>query len=168
MTPAGALGRGLVAGLVGTACMTALQEVMAKRRRAAMPVPMRDFEDADPWSHAPAPAQLAKRVVEGVLHRDVPVERIPLFTNAVHWGYGTALGGLYGVAQSSFPGKPGVRGPLFGLGVWAQSYATLVPLGLYKWPWHYRAGAIAKDVSYHLLYGTGTAVGYELVSRGRS
>ncbi|MEO8290347.1 MAG: hypothetical protein ABI649_05060 [Gaiellaceae bacterium] len=76
---------------------------------------------------------------------------------------------LYGVVQSSFPGKPQVRGPLFGLSVWAQSYATLVPLGLYKWPWHYRPGAIAKDLSYHLLYGTGTAVGYEFVvnHRGR-
>ena len=47
------------------------------------------------------------------------------------------------------------------------SSVTLVPLGLYKWPWHYRAGAIAKDVSYHLLYGTGTAVGYEFLTRKR-
>ena len=27
-----------------------------------MPAPMRGMEDADPWAHAPAPAQLAKRV----------------------------------------------------------------------------------------------------------
>lgn len=166
-TPAGAIARGLAAGLLGTACMTVLQEVMAKRRRLSMPVAMREFEDADPWSHAPAPAQLAKRVVEGVLRREVPVARIPLYTNVMHWGYGISLGALYGVAQGSFPGRPAVRGPLFGLGVWGQSYATLVPLGLYQWPWHYRAGAIAKDVSYHLVYGTGTAVGYRLLSSRR-
>jgi hypothetical protein len=166
MTPAGAIARGLAAGLIGTACMTALQEVMAKRRRARMPAPLGVTEDADPWSHAPAPAQLAKRVVEGLLQREISPAQIPLFTNAMHWGYGTALGAVYGIAESSFPGKPGVRGPLFGLGVWAQSYATLVPLGLYEWPWHYRKGAIAKDVSYHLLYGTGTALGFRLVSNG--
>ena len=28
--------------------------------------------------------------------------------------------------------------------------ATLVPLGLYEWPWHYPARSIAKYVSYHL------------------
>jgi hypothetical protein len=51
--------------------------------------------------------------------------------------------------------------------VWAWSYATLVPLGLYRWPWHYRVGAIAKDVSYHLVYGSGVAAGYELIARKR-
>jgi hypothetical protein len=55
--------------------------------------------------------------------------------------------------------------PLFGVGVLAQSYATLVPLGLYKPPRQYPAKSIAKDVSYHLVYGTGTAAGYELLRR---
>ena len=38
---------GLAAGLVGTTCMTALQEVMARRRRARMPAPMPAMADAD-------------------------------------------------------------------------------------------------------------------------
>jgi hypothetical protein len=75
------------------------------------------------------------------------------------------MGSAYGLMQSTVGGKPAVRGPLFGLGVWAQSYATLVPLGLYKPPWQYPARSIAKDVSYHLVYGTGTAAGYELLRR---
>ncbi|MBD0318367.1 MAG: hypothetical protein ICV71_07550, partial [Thermoleophilia bacterium] len=54
---------------------------------------------------------------------------------------------------------------LFGLGVWAQSYATLVPMGLYEPPWHYSARTIAKDVSYHLVYGAGTAAGFEVLGR---
>lgn len=166
-SPLGAVVLGVGAGLVGTACMTSLQDVMARRRRARVHAMARHgIEEGDPWEHAPAPAKLARLVVEGVLKREVPAERIPFFTNAVHWGFGTAMGAGYGLLQSRFRGRPMLRGPLFGLGVWAQSYATLVPLGLYEPPWHYRPGAIAKDLSYHLLYGTGTAAGFELLRNG--
>jgi hypothetical protein len=123
------------------------------------------MDAADPWEHAPAPAKLAKLVLEGVFHREVPAERIAFFTNAVHWGFGAQMGIAYALLQTFSSGKPALRGPLFGLGVWAQSYATLVPLGLYRWPWHYRAGAIAKDVSYHVLYGSGVAAGYKFLTR---
>lgn len=164
-SPLGVLARGVAAGLIGTACMTGLQEVMARRRRRARAMAGHAMDGGDPWEHAPAPAQLGRRIVEGVFQREVPAERIPLFTNAVHWGFGTMMGGAYGLLQGTFAGRSLLRGPLFGLGIWAQSYATLVPLGLYQWPWHYRPGAIVKDVSYHLLYGTGTAAGYELLGR---
>jgi hypothetical protein len=156
---------GVAAGLVGTSAMTALQEVMAARRRARAGMGGNGSQPDDPWASAPAPAQLARIVIRGATGRDVPVERIPLFTNAVHWGYGTSMGVLYGLVQRTHRGSPLVRGPLFGLGVWASSYATLVPLGLYQWPWHYRAGAVAKDLSYHLVYGSGVAAGYQLVGR---
>ena len=158
---------GLAAGLVGTTCMTALQEVMARRRRSRMPAPMPAMADADPWTRAPAPAQLAKRVMEDITGREIPPDRIPVYTNVMHWGYGVSMGAGYGLAQSRLRGRSALAGPAFGLGVWAWSYATLIPLGLYKWPWKYRAGAIAKDVSYHLLYGTGTAVGYDLLAKKR-
>lgn len=162
----GAVKLGLGAGLVGTVAMTAFQEFTAHRRRSTMPAgPM--MPESDPWSHAPAPAQLAKRVMQEVTGREIPPDRIPMYTNAMHWGYGISLGPMFGLAQRWLRPRPALQGPAFGLGVWAWSYATLVPLGLYKWPWHYRASAIAKDVSYHLLYGTGTAVGYELLARRR-
>jgi hypothetical protein len=162
----GAVKLGFAAGLVGTTAMTALQEVMAHRRRTRMPAgPM--MPESDPWSHAPAPAQLAKRVMQEVTGREIPPDRIPMYTNAMHWGYGVSLGPAYGLARRWLRSRPALLGPAFGLGVWAWSYATLVPLGLYKWPWHYRAEAVAKDVSYHLLYGTGTAAGFELFARRR-
>lgn len=163
--PVALVARGVTAGLVGTACMTVLQEVAARRHRRALAMG-HPVEDIDPWERAPAPAKLARLVSERVLHRDIPPERIEFFTNAVHWGFGAQMGIAYAYLQTVAGGKPALRGPLFGLAVWAQSYATLVPLGLYKWPWHYRAGAIAKDVSYHLLYGSGVAAGYRLVTRG--
>lgn len=162
-TPVGVIARGIAAGMVGTACMTALQEVMSRRRKKlaeAAPPPV----DDDPWKRAPAPAQLARRVVQGVFQRDVEPQSIPLFTNAVHWGYGTAMGAVYALGESSVRERPAVHGPLYGLGVWASSYATLVPLGLYEWPWHYRGRSIFKDISYHLVYGSGVAAGYRVFS----
>jgi hypothetical protein len=168
ITPIGAVACGIAAGVVGTACMTAVQEVMARRRRAHAPVRTAPDGREDPWKKAPAPAQLARRVIEGATQREVPVERISLLTNAVHWGYGTALGGLYGLVEGSLRPQPAVHGPIFGLGVWAWSYATLVPLGLYEPPWHYKPSSIAKDVSYHLAYGSGVAAGYALLRNGRA
>jgi hypothetical protein len=157
--------RGVAAGVVGTAFMTAWQEIVAHLRRHSTPKMMR--QDEDPWEKAPAPAQIGRLAVKVVLRRDVPTKYIPLFTNAVHWGFGTSMGAAYGLLHGVLRRKPAVDGPLFGLGVWAQSYATLVPLGLYKPPWHYPAKTIAKDISYHLVYGAGTAAGYKLVERLR-
>jgi hypothetical protein len=109
----------------------------------------------------------AEDFVRVILKRDVPPARIPLFTNAVHWIFGTMMGGAYGLLHGTLRRRAALDGPAFGLSVWAQSYATLVPLGLYKPPWAYSARTIAKDISYHLVYGAGTAAGYKLVERVR-
>ncbi len=158
----GALAIGLGAGVIGTSVMTAWQEVAARLRRS---MTVKHMDDEDPWAHAPAPAQVGRLMVKAVSGREVPPERIPLFTNAVHWGFGTVMGGTYGLAHAWMPERTASSGSLFGLGVWAQSYATLVPMGLYKPPWQYPAKTIAKDISYHLTYGAGVAVGYKILDR---
>lgn len=161
------LTKGLLAGTAGTAAMTALQEISIYLRRHGT-VGMKHEEKAenvDPWSRAPAPAQLLQRAVTKATGVEPDPTAIPLYTNVMHWGYGIGVGVAYALASKRLPLKPAVSGVVFGMGVWAQSYATLVPLGLYKWPWHYPAKTIAKDVSYHVAYGTGTAVGYRLLSR---
>ncbi len=163
-TVGSALALGIGAGLAGTALMTAWQETVAHLRRRTTP---RHMLDEDPWAHAPAPAQVGRRAVQTLTGRDVPPARIPFFTNAVHWGFGTGMGVLYAVARRRAPVRAGLGGPVFGLAVWAQSYATLVPMGLYEPPWHYPARTIAKDISYHLVYGAGTALGYEALARVR-
>jgi hypothetical protein len=53
---------------------------------------------------------------------------------------------------------------LFGTGVWAASYLELVPMGLYEPPWEYPATTLAKDLSYHLVYGVGTAAAYDALA----
>lgn len=125
-----------------------------------------ESEQKDPWESAPAPAQVAKRLIEGVFQREVGPERIPLLTNAAHWAYGTTWGGVYGLLQGTVRANPIVHGLFFGSGVWAMSYVQLVPMGLYQPPWKYPLKSLGKDLSYHLVYGLGVAAAYERLDGG--
>lgn len=170
MTPIGALTRGLVAGAIGTAIMTGYQMLVAKAREAAAddePAASDDGPPADPWEEAPAPAQVARRVIEGVFHREVPAERIELLTNVAHWAYGVGWGGLAGlVFGSGGRTRPLRDGLLFGSGVWGASYAGLVPMGIYEPPWEYPPTELGLDFSYHAVYGLGVASAFRLLNRG--
>jgi hypothetical protein len=139
------LARGVVAGVAGTAAMTAYQLAVAKAQGKpfATPVPHR-------WADAPPPAQVAKRIADAVGQgRRFTREDVPLLTNAMHWLYGVSWGALY----AAVPGG----GLAFGTTVWATAYAELVPLGIYEPPWRYPAKDLALDWSYHAVYGLAVA-----------
>jgi hypothetical protein len=155
--------------------MTAAQTLAMKPRRSSGdedagagtgPSP----EQQDPWEQAPAPAKVARKILEGVFDCEVPPKKIGLLTNAVHWGYGTSWGALYGLLPGTAPVSPVRRGLMFGTAVWVMSYLTLVPMGIYRAPWRYPPGELALDLSYHLAYGAGVGTGFALidgVSRAR-
>ncbi len=163
---AGALGRGVAAGLVGTGFMTAWQELAAKLKTSSRDSGAAPQPPEDPWEEASAPAKVAKRIGEGVFHKHVSPERIPMLTNAMHWGYGTGWGTVYGLAAGSARKSPGLAaGAGFGSVVWMMSYVQLVPMGLYDPPWKIPPQALALDLSYHLVYGTSVASAYRLLRR---
>lgn len=180
VTPLGAIGRGLAAGAVGTAFMTIAQELSAKlqARQAddqqgddpqagqGTDQPGTGQQDQDPWEQASMPAQVARRVSEGVFEHEVPPERIGVLTHGMHWAYGTGWGMVYGLIGGTFGGRPLAGGLSFGTAVWAMSYAQLVPMGVYEPPWKYAPKDIAMEVGYHLAYGIGTAGAYRVLDRG--
>ncbi|MDQ6811203.1 MAG: DUF1440 domain-containing protein [Actinomycetota bacterium] len=133
------MGRGLIAGAIGTALMTGWQTLAAKLQASGEKSgPPSDKPPADPWEAASAPAKVAKRVGEGVFHKQVSPDLIPALTNAMHWGYGAGWGTMCGIVASS-AGKSRLRdGMLFGTFVWIMSYIQLVPMGLYEPPWNTR------------------------------
>jgi hypothetical protein len=157
--------RGMAAGAAGTAAMTAHQAI---RQRLAGRNTQQDAdndgaddgEQRDPWESAPAPAQVGRRLIEGLIGWRVPPKRIPVLTQVMHWSYGTVWGGVYAFGRDRWRGPSALLGPLFGLGVWAASYAQLVPLGIYEPPWSYPAAALADELGYHLTYGTTVALTY--------
>jgi hypothetical protein len=167
ITPLGALGRGVIAGLAGTAAMTVWQELLARlrSRESRAGTGGQPTEETDPWQNAPAPAQVAKRLVEGLFQRSVGPEHIGLLTNVTHWAYGTAWGGAYGLVQGTLRVNALAHGLVFGTGVWVISYVELVPMGIYEPPWTYPARALAKDLSYHLVYGLGAAKAFEALAK---
>jgi hypothetical protein len=159
-TPLGALVRGLLAGAGGTAVMTAYQQLVRSGGGSGDSAPETEEER---WQRAPAPAQVARRVLKGLFQSDVSAERIPLLANLMHWLYGTTLGAVYGLVQGTLRARPVAGGLAFGGGVWLLSYAELVPMGLYEPPWEYPPKELVKDLSYHLVYGLGVAATYERV-----
>jgi hypothetical protein len=147
------LARGVVAGVAGTAAMTAYQLAVAKARGKplATPVPHR-------WADAPAPAQVAKRAADALgLGRRLTRDDVPWLTNAVHWLTGTTWGAVYGAVP--------VDGLTFGTAVWATSYAKLVPAGIYEPPWKYPPRELALDWSYHAVYGLAVAAAFAALDR---
>lgn len=169
VTPLGAVVRGLAAGVIGTAVMTAWQELSMKLQSSGEDGGGDENPAAgqqqDPWEQASAPAKVARKMLEGVFDHKVPPEKIGLLTNTMHWGYGTSWGALYGLIQGTSPGPPLRRGLLFAGGVWAMSYVMLVPMGLYQPPWEYPPKEVAMDVSFHMAYGAGVGAGYAFVDR---
>ena len=163
--------RGLAAGAAGTAAMTGHQEIRQRfARQDARPDPgtadADGIEELDPWESAPAPAQVGKRLVEGALGRRVPPEAIPALAQVMHWAYGTLWGGVYAFARGSSRSRSMLLGPLFGLGVWAASYAQLVPLGIYEPPWRYPWRSLADEIGYHITYGMTVALTYATIAGG--
>jgi hypothetical protein len=153
------LARGVVAGVAGTAVMTAYQLAVAKAqgKPLATPVPHR-------WADAPAPAQLAKKTADAIGQgRRLTREDVPMLTNAMHWLYGVSWGAVYGVFGRGH--DPVAGGLAFGTGVWSAAYAELVPLGVYQPPWKYTPEELAIDWSYHAVYGLAVAGAFAVLDR---
>ncbi|MGI8945197.1 MAG: hypothetical protein ACR2GL_03020 [Thermoleophilaceae bacterium] len=136
-TPLRALGRGLAAGAAGTAAMTAAQTAYYKATGA---------------EGSTLPADVAKRVIRGVLQREVSDERTEMLNTAMHWFYGVGWGALYGLA---------VRRPTHGIAfsavVWGASLVELPAMKLGPPPWQMPPASIPPDLGFHLVYGVAVA-----------
>jgi hypothetical protein len=165
MTPLGAVARGVVAGAVGTAAMDAL--LFARYHRNGGDSGFEAWESSaglDSWDQAPAPAQVGKRLVEGLFRRGLAPKRARLVNNVTHWAYGVLGGVQYGLVAGSLK-APRVRyGLPFGASVWAAGYVILPAAKLYKPIWEYDRMTLAKDLTAHLAYGLGTATALQLLT----
>jgi hypothetical protein len=165
MTPLGAVVRGLVAGAVGTLAMDSL--LYLRYRRGGGKDGFRSWEfsaTVKTWADAPAPAQVGRRLFEGLFQRKLDDRYAGLVNNITHWGYGMAAGATYGLLAGSLREPRVAYGPPFGAGVWGTSYVVLPAAGLYKPIWEYDRTTLAKDLSAHLLFGTTTGAVFRAVS----
>jgi hypothetical protein len=161
-TPIGALGRGVLAAAAGTLAMDLV--LFARYKRAGGKDRFRDWEFSAgiaSWEDAPAPAQVGRRLVEGIFQRQLPGQRAALVNNITHWAYGILGGAPYGVLAGSLRRPRVIYGAGFGSGVWATSYAVLPAAGLYKPITEYDRATLAKDLAVHLVYGLTTAAAFQ-------
>ena len=139
-----AFGKGIFAGVAGTAAMTASSTMEMKLR-------------GRPASSTPA---LAAAKVLGVEPVDEKAQA--RFSNLVHWGYGTAWGGARGLLAVAGLSGPSATAAHFGA-VWGSEQVMLPALGvtppLTKWG----AKEVAIDALHHLVYVGATGVAYSLL-----
>lgn len=165
-TPIGSILKGALAGAAG---MVAMDLVWYKRYRSGggdQTFAEWEFSSGlDGYDSAPAPAQVGKRVVEGILDLKLDPGTAGAMNNIVHWGTGLGWGAVHGIVAGSLSKPRAVIGLLTGGGAWLASYAALAPLGLYKPIWEYDAQTLWKDLSAHLAFGAGLGIVYRAISR---
>src|SRR5690606_1746464 len=109
---------------------------------------------------------VARRVVEQLAQRG-PLENKERAGELVHYAYGAAWAGFYGlVACTSRPARtlPGALG--FGTIVWAASESIVLPLfRLGAWPHAYPLRNHAYSLASHWAYGVATAGAFSAMLR---
>jgi hypothetical protein len=139
---AGRIGRGLVAGAVGTAAMTVSSTIEQKRREREA-------------STAPADAAMKVLGIESFCD-DAAKSR---FSNVVHWAYGTAWGvprALLDAAGLS----PAAATAAHGGALWGSEQVMLPALGVAPPLWEWGATEVAIDASHHLVYTLASSLAY--------
>jgi hypothetical protein len=143
----GGLARGVAAGAAGTAAMTAAQTAYYKAVGA---------------ESSTTPAEVGKRVIRGVLQREVSDEQTDTLNNAMHWLYGTGWGALFGLAAAGR--RPGL-GIGFALTVWGASQVELPAMKLAPPIWeNLDPKVLGPDIGFHLVYGVAVATAYKAIS----
>ncbi|NMI00972.1 hypothetical protein [Pseudonocardia acidicola] len=164
-TTAGAIARGMLAGAVGTLAMDTVWYIRYRRGGGRQPFLAWETAAATTgYADASAPAQVGRRVVEGVLHVELPPGTARPMTNAVHWLTGTGWGAVYALLARSGPMRdPVVGGPALAAMAFTSSYLLLGAAGIYEPVWRYDPTTLAKDVTAHLAFGVTSAVTYRLL-----
>jgi hypothetical protein len=140
ISPLGAVGRGALAGVVGTVAMTAYERAVLKAG------------GSEPSGVA---GDVAKRLAEGLFQRELSQLQRELAGGGLHILYGASWGAFYGATQSTFHHPALVHGLALGTFLWGLSLVSTPALNL----------APSLPLSEHLVYGLGVAGTYALLER---
>jgi hypothetical protein len=165
MTPLAAVVGGLLAGAVGTVCLDAVQYVKYRRQGGKDSPVQWEFAPVDTWKDAPAPGQVAKRVIDGFTGKELPDRWAFPISTVMHWAYGSSAAAGYGILAGSLRRPRALYGLPLGAAVWVTSYLVLPEAGLYKPMFEYDPETLAWDLGGHLAYGAGTGTAFWLLSK---
>ncbi len=167
--PARGFAAGCASGLVATAVLTAFQQATVAaakgyQHRAAAADPMAGLAAADPRSAASGPIRQSEAVNTAMARSATAVGRLfgvdltrrttPLVGMAIHFAFGTLVGGLYGWLAEVWPTVTLAGGTAFGTALWLGADELAVPaLGLMNPPTRNPPPMHAAAWSVHLVYG---------------
>jgi hypothetical protein len=149
-TLAHGVGKGVIAGMAGTAAMTVSSTIEAKLRRRAF---------------STAPAQAAARALAIETFDDGAA--YARFSNLVHWGYGTGWGVARGVLRA-LGISPRLATPAHFAAIWGSALYTLPKYEVAPPVIEWAPEDVAIDVFHHLVYVTATGLAFELLDRNGS
>jgi hypothetical protein len=160
----GSIVRGVEASALGTLAMDTLLYRRYRRDGGTSGfVGWESSEGVSSWEQAPAPAQVARKLLGRLTGRDLPPRYARLLNNVTHWGFGLAAGAGFGLILTGR--RPRLwYGLPFGAAVWANGYVVLPRLGVYEDIWKYDLETLGKDLSAHLVFGTVTAAALSLLT----
>jgi hypothetical protein len=141
-----AIAKGLLAGVAGTAAMTASSSIEARIRRREV---------------STAPARAAS-VLFGVAPVDELGER--RFNRAIHWGYGTTWGAFRGIVDAADVPAPMAPFVHF-LAVWAGEQVVLPATGASTPVWKWARTEIGIDAWHHVVFVGATDAAYRWLNR---
>jgi hypothetical protein len=148
-TVAGNIGKGIVAGFMGTAAMTISSTIEAKLRGRAP-------------SNAPARAT-AKVLGIKEFEDEIAEAR---FNDLSHWGYGTSWGVLRGLLDAAGL-SPRAATAAHGAAIYGAAQVTLPALDIAPPVVFWAKEEVAIDAFHHLVYATATGLSYELLNARR-
>ena len=146
-TLATAIGRGLVAGLAGTAAMTISSTVEARLRGRAF---------------STAPARATAKVL-GIREFDSDLAQAR-WNDLSHWGYGTGWGVLRGLL-GALPMSPRTATVAHGAAIYGAAQVTLPALDVVPPSIFWGAKEIAIDAFHHVVYAAVTGAAHTALTR---
>jgi hypothetical protein len=176
-------GKGIAAGLIGGLIASWVMDLAIAGMKKAAGRFQEENQDAEgqsaaqggqqEWQRAAgreeesATVKTAVAISENIFHQELPAEKKETAGQLVHYGYGGAIGALYGwVAEGSGLALTGA-GTLFGAALWLAGDEIGVPmLGLSKPPQEYPLSTHATALGAHLVYGATTELVRRALRRG--
>jgi putative membrane protein len=143
---------GLLGGLAGSIAMGKFSQAWAKATKSN---PEEKGVDST--------VKAASAVSEGIFRHRLTEEEKPRAAAAVHYGFGSTMGALYGAGTALKPAVGGAAGMPFGAGVYLAAHAAVVPaLGWSRPITQNRFSDEVGELLGHVVYGLVT----DLTRRG--
>ena len=136
------IGKGLVAGVAGTAAMTVSSTVEAKLRHRA---------------YGTTPVDATAKVLG--IKEFVDDRAYNRFSNIAHWGYGTGWGAVRGLLDSAGL-SPARATAAHAAAVWGNELVMLPALDVSPPVWLWSRKEAGIDVFHHAVYALATGIAY--------